>query len=277
MDLKILQDIPPWEWPENTAEMLLGILDDDHAEVSDRVLAADLAGDYTVLSDRIAEALLAIVRRGDQTDELRSMAAISLGPALEDGDTFGFDDPDEVAISERVFHAIRQSLRKLFADADVPEGVRRSVLEASVRAPLDWHQHAVRSAYADDDEVWRLTAVFCMRFIGGFDDEIVEALESNHPDIHYQAIRAAGNWGVDAAWPHIAALATAARTDKPLLLAAIDAVAGIRPQEASAVLADLVDSDDEDIVEAAFEALAMAEGLPDDDYVDEEDDDRLLH
>ncbi len=46
MDLKILQAIPPWDWPENTAEILLGILDDDHAEVSDRVLAAELAGDY---------------------------------------------------------------------------------------------------------------------------------------------------------------------------------------------------------------------------------------
>jgi hypothetical protein len=192
-------------------------------------------------------------------------------------DTYGFDDADDVVISERVFHAIQQSLGELFADADVPEGVRRSVLEASVRAPLDWHRHAVRNACADDDNVWRLTAVFCMRFVRGFDDQIVEALESNNPDIHYQAICAAGNWAVDAAWPHIAALATSARTDKPLLLAAIDAVAGIRPQEAAAVLADLVDSDDEDIVEATFEALAVADGLPDDDTLDEEYDDERLH
>ena len=276
MDLKILQAIPPWEWPKNTAEMLLGILDDDHAEVSDRVLAAGLAGDFTVLSDRIAEALLAIVRRGDQTGELRSMAAISLGPALEHVYTYEIDD-DDIGLSEQVFHAIQQTLREVFADADVPEGVRRSTLEASVRAPLDWHQHAVRSAYADDDEAWQLTAVFCMRFVRGFDDQIVEALDSNNPDIHYEAVCAAGNWAVDAAWPHIESLATAGRTDKPLLLAAIDAIAGIRPQEASAVLADLVDYDDEDIVEATFEALAMAKGLTDDDFLDEENDDELLH
>ncbi len=72
MDLNILRDIPPWEWPENTAEMLLGILDDDHAEVSDRVLAAELAGHYTVVSNPIAEALLAIACRGDQADEVRA-------------------------------------------------------------------------------------------------------------------------------------------------------------------------------------------------------------
>ena len=57
---------------ENTADMLLGILHDDHAEVSERILAASLACDYTVLSDRIAEALLAIVSGGDQTHAVRS-------------------------------------------------------------------------------------------------------------------------------------------------------------------------------------------------------------
>jgi hypothetical protein len=37
---------------------------------------------------------------------------------------------------------------------------------------------------------------------------------------------------VAAAWPHIAALITAKDTEKNLLIAAIEAVAGIRPQEA---------------------------------------------
>ena len=39
----------------------------------------------------------------------------------------------------------------------------------------------------------------------------------------------------------------------------------VRPQEAPAVLADLMESDDEDVVEAAFEALAMSEGPSGDD------------
>jgi len=277
VDLKILRAIPPWEWPENTAETLLGILDDDHAEVSDRILAARLACDYTVLSDRIAEALLEIVSRGDQTDALRGTAALSLGPALEDADTSGFDDADDTLLSERVFHKIQQSLRELFVDAAVPQAVRRRFLEASVRAPLDWHRQAVHRAYANDDEAWRLTGVFCMRFVGGFEDEILEALESNNPDIHYQAVCAAGEWAVDAAWQHVAALVATAKTDRPLLLAAIDAVASIRPQEAPAILADLIDADDEDIADAAYEALTMTEALSDDDYPGEEDGDELLH
>jgi hypothetical protein len=47
-----------------------------------------------------------------------------------------------------------------------------------------------------------------------------------------------------------------------LLLAAISAIAGIRPHEAGQILIDLAASDDEEIAEAADEAIAMAEGSP---------------
>jgi hypothetical protein len=155
-------------------------------------------------------------------------------------------------------------------DAGVPKEVRRRILEASVRAPQNWHPDAVRAAYGSDDEAWRLTGVFCMRFVRGFDEQILEALDSKNPDIHYEAVCAAGTWEVDAAWPHITALVTSGKTDKPLLLAAIEAVARIRPQEAAEILNDLTDSDDADVVEAVFEA--MAEGLSDEDDEDDEDD-----
>ena len=141
-----------------------------------------------------------------------------------------------------------------------------------MRASQDWHPHAIRAAYASDDEVWRLTAVFCMQFVRGFDEQILEALDSRNPDIQYEAIVAAGNWEVAAAWPHVAALVTARETEKPLLLAAIDAAASIRPQEAFVLLDDLADSDDEDIADAVHEALAMAEGHSVDDELDDDDD-----
>jgi hypothetical protein len=157
-------------------------------------------------------------------------------------------------------------------DANVPRDVRRRILEASVRAPQDWHSDAVRAAYASADEVWRLTAVFCMRFVRGFDAQILEALNSTNPDIHYEAVLAAGNWEVDAAWPHVAALVTSRETEKPVLLAAIEAAASIRPQEAFEILNDLADSDDEDIADAVHEAMAMAEGHSvDDDELGDDD------
>jgi hypothetical protein len=280
MDLKTLKDTPPWEWPEGAGKMFLSILRNDKAKESDRLVAAELAGDYTVINDELAHALLSILGNSEEPEELRGQAAISLGPAVEQADTYGFEDADDILISEDTFRSVHEKLRKLYMDLDVPKEVRRRILEASVRAPQSWHENAVRAAYSSRDKDWKLTAVFCMRFIRGFDDQILESLDSKNPDIHYQAVCAAGNWEVDAAWPHITALVTSEKTDKDLLLAAIDAVAMIRPQEASEILLDLTASDDEEIVEAAYEAMAMAEPWEDEDDEDEDDedeDDKLLH
>lgn len=276
MDLKILNETPPWEWPEDAGKLLLEILTDDRTDDSDRLLATELAGNLTVINDELVDALLSILQSRGETEELRGKAAISLGPVLEYADTDGFEDPDEVTISAGTFRRIQESLRRLYIDAEVPKEIRRRILEASVRAPQDWHQDAIRAAHSSRDEDWRLTAVFSMRWVGGFDDQILEALESDNQEIRFEAVCAAGNWEVDAAWSHVARLVGSKETEKPLLLAAIDAVASIRPQEAGGVLVDLTLSDDEDIVEAAYEAMAVAED-PFGDEFDDEEDDEFVH
>jgi hypothetical protein len=269
MNIKTLKDIPPWQWPKNAREMCLDVLRDDQADVSDRLLAAELAGDSTVINDELAEALLSILTNPGEPNGLRGQAAISLGPALEYADMDGFEDPDDVPITEPMFRKIQGTLHKLYMDTQTPKEVRRLVLEASVRAPESWHKKAVAAAYGSDDGDWKLTAVFCMQFIRGFDKQILESLKSQNPDIHYHAVCAAGNWGIDAAWPHIAALVTSEETEKELLLAAIEAAVFILPDKASEILSPLLESDDEDIVDAAYEALAMAGEI----HEDEEDDD----
>jgi hypothetical protein len=145
--------------------------------------------------------------------------------------------------------------------------VRRRILEASVRAPQTWHPEAIRHAYSSGNKEWVLTAVFSMRWVRGFDDQILEALNSKDPEINYQAVIAAGNWELDRAWPHLVELVNDADSSKPLLLAAIGALSSIRPAEAPDILEDLAESDDEDIVAAVSEAMAAAE-----DPIGEEDD-----
>ena len=277
MDLKILKDTPPWEWPEEAGKTFLRILRDDRADKSERLLAAELAGDFTVINDELAEALLSIVDSSEETEALRGTAAVSLGPAMEHAYLMGFEDADDIVISEETFLGIQDLLRKLYMNADVPEDARRMILEASVRSPREWHEDAVRAAYSSGQEIWKLTAVFCMRFIRGFEEQIIEALGSKDEDILYQAICAAGNWEVDAAWSHIASLATTELTDKSLRLAAIEAVASIRPQEAAEVLIELTQSDDEDIVDAAYEGMAMSGWFPDEDFDDDDEDEKVLH
>jgi HEAT repeat protein len=261
MDLITLLNTPPWEWPKDAGKLFLKTLVDKQAKESDRLIAAELAGDLTVMNDALADALLAIVSSGDEPEELRAKAAISLGPVLEQTDLDGFEDPDDVPIAERTFHYIQELLRKLYLDESNPKEVRRRILEAAVRAPQDWHTSAISAAYSSGGKDWMLTAVFAMRWVRGFDDQIIEALESTDPEIHFEALNAAGAGELDAAWPYVVALVKDRSTPKLLLLAAIEAVGNIRPQEAGEILIDLAASRDEEIAEAAEETIAMAQAM----------------
>jgi uncharacterized protein (UPF0147 family) len=259
-DLNHLQNTPPWEWPEDTDDRLLAILNNGETPEADRLIAADLAGNFVVINDALAQKLLSILSDEGESDAMRAMSAISLGPVLEHSDIEGFEDSDEMPILEKTFGAIQTTLRTLYNDTRIPKRVRRPILEAAVRAPEEWHVEAVREAAASNDPEWRLTAVFCMGHIVGFEREIVEALSSTDPAIKLEAVRAAANWEIAEAEPHVVKLVNAEGTEKPLLLAAIEAVGYICGERAEDILSELVDSEDEEIAEAVEEALETAQG-----------------
>src|SRR5947209_14731981 len=186
MNVKTLSEIPPWEWPKNARRILRDALTSPHTEEDDRVTAAELAGDLVVMNDDLASILLGIVEDSSQPEQLRARGAISFGPILEQADIEGFDgDPEDMPISEKVFDRIQAALQKLAQDERVSKEVRRRVLEASVRAPQDWHSAAVRTAFDTGDPEWMLTAVFAMRWIRGFDQEILQSLKNPDPEIHF--------------------------------------------------------------------------------------------
>jgi len=114
MDLKTLLDTPPWDWPTDAGRMFQKILIDQRADESDRLVAAELAGDFTVINDDLADTLLTVVRSADEPEQLRAKAAISLGPVLEQAETYGFEDPDDVPITERTCRNIQDSLEKIY-------------------------------------------------------------------------------------------------------------------------------------------------------------------
>ena len=258
MDLRSLKETPSWDWPEDAGEELVRILRNPKATPGDRLLAAEFAGDCAVVDETLVDALVTILGDRNEPEQLRARAAISLGPVLEEADEEGFDEPDQLPINEQTIRHVQDTLRRLVGDRETPHLVRRRALEASVRAPQDWHEEAIRTASASRESDWRLTGVFCMRFVPGFEDDIVAALANSDPDIHCEAVYAAGAWAVQEAWDHVVALLDTG-TERSLLLAAIDAVANIRPDEAEMVLGALLDVDDEEIVEATKEAIAMAE------------------
>ena len=82
MDLKSLKDTPPWDWPQDAGKKFLDTLRDDRAGETDRLLAAELAGDFTVIDEELVEALLSILQNRNAPAKLRGQAVISLGPVL---------------------------------------------------------------------------------------------------------------------------------------------------------------------------------------------------
>ncbi len=283
MTLQDLFDNPPWDWPENAAEILIAALADGSGDPKDRLGAVELAGELSVINDDLARALLTILRSAAETEELRASAAISLGPALEYmddevisglGELNQLGELDDLPISEQSAHKIQEVLHTCYLDTDLPTLVRRRCLEASVRAPQKWHPEALRAALAHDDQLWRLTAVFAMSWIKGFEAQILESLQSENKEFQAQALYAASRWEIDGAWPTVAALVSSDDTPKDLLLAAIDAAATIRPSEARDLLNTLTSSEDEDIVDAAEEAISMAEDLQ--QFIDEEEDESVI-
>lgn len=277
IDLRVLEDTPPWDWPKDVGKRLHAVMTNSNAPLADRVLAAELAGDYVAINDELAEALMGLLGNSNEPEELRARAAISFGPALDAGDTNDFDDPyTTVPISQSTFEKIKRLLHLLFHEESVPKLVRRRILEASVRAQEAWHADAMKRAYYSQDPDWVLTAVFCMRYVQGFETEIVEAL--HHKDLHVRvaAVHAAGNQEVDAAWDQVyALLENETRTPKPLLLAAIGCIGCLRQDTPSLeILNHLVDSNDLQVSEAADEALLEAGAYTpfDEDDFDGEDD-----
>jgi hypothetical protein len=146
MTISDIQQTAPWEWGDTEREELIAVLRDPGASVAERALAAELAGETVIVDDEIAGLLLAIARNAEEPEEVRSSAAIGLGPALEEADTaeitngiVGEVDVDS-PISAEVFASIKAGLREVVEDESAPALVRRRALEAAVRAPAPWQR-----------------------------------------------------------------------------------------------------------------------------------------
>lgn len=267
MDMESLAETPSREWPDSAGDVLRRTLGDADGDPAERALAAEMAGSLTVLDDDLAQELLTVLRNADEPELLRGSAAIALGPILEDLDMGFYEDGLEGApVTADTAREIRTTLRQVHQDPEAPTEVRRRALEGSIRAPADWHAEAVRAAWESEDPDWRLTAVFCMAYLPGFEDEILASLESEDPRLRFEAVQAAGERELAEAWPHLRAILNDPDPDLDLLFAAIEAVPGVRPDEAEDALGHLLESPDEEVVEATHAAIEFAEVLREDPW-----------
>ncbi len=231
------------------------------------------------MDDEIAQALLDIAG-SDAAHEVRTDAIVALGPVIEECGT-DYDDEIELdfgaelgpPVSREMFTSIVRQIRGLYDDEAQPTLIRRRAFEVLVRDPKPWQSGEIRKHFASADSDWRLTAVFAMGYVKGFEREIAETVHAADGALLLEAVIAAGNMSVSRAASHIRTLATSREEDLDLRLAAIEALPHVDP-DCFEMLDDLTRSQNPEIVEAAEYALEEFGIFADsgDDELDEEDD-----
>ena len=253
MDLKTLAQTEPYDWPSDSDETILRALRNDQAQDLDRLFAVEVAGYSFGVNDELADALLSILGDPSEPEPLRDQAIASLGPTLEYAEEQGFSKFSDATISESTFEKIQRSLQSCFGDTGNPKAVRRRALEASVRSPQKWHREAVRSLYASGDEDWKLTAVFCMRWLGGFEEEILEALGSESQSIQREALAAFGELDLGGAGLDLSAAMEAEDVQTGLVQAIISYINRLPAEQAEMLLTSIAMAGDDENAEPVGE------------------------
>lgn len=210
-----------------------------------------------MMDDDVARAMLDFAV-GDADADARADALVAFGPVLEEcGDDYSFEmdlgPGTEPALSRDVYELAVRRIREIHDDEAQAKIVRRRALEVLVRDPRPDLERLIRKAYESGDSEWKRTAVFSMGYISGFDREIIESLSSSDRELVYEAVRAAGEMEIEAAARRVRELAQDG-TDRDVQIEAIYALPNV-DLDAADLLDDLAESDDEEIAEAAEEAL----------------------
>lgn len=257
MTFEQLKNTQPWEWPQGADKTILNILNNPSSSPKDRELAAEMAGDSAVINAPLIEALQEIINSPTETEDLRSASTMALGPVLELLDMGDLtDQPDLHACALN----IPETLRRLHLNPNEPTFLRRRALETSVRLEQDWHRDAIITALSSTQAAWHRTAVFAMRFVSGFEQQIIEALKNDDADTEFQAVCAADVWQIESAWDHVLKLAQNSETEKVLRMASLEALASIRPEAAAEVIENLDIENDDELKDRVQEILRMIDG-----------------
>jgi HEAT repeat protein len=193
----------------------------------------------------------------DPAADVRAAAALSLGRFL----LLGEYDQIDTSAARRVEEALLEAYRT--PDQDV--SVRRRVLEALANSSLDELPDMILEAYEDDDDIMRVGAVFAMGRSSDprWNRTVLDELGSSDSGMLFEATRASGELEIEEALPDL--LRLLGDEDIEIRDAAVWALGRIGGREARRALKACCASDDEDLVEAAEEALAELDFMAGDD------------
>ncbi len=201
----------------------------------------------------VIERLMQIAEEDPYTD-VRAAAVESLGQFVLQGELGKLPEPLNTRLQELVL--------ALYRDPQEDLDVRRRALEAIGNCSRDGVLALIRQAYNADELMMRVSAVFAMGRTCDdvWQPQIMEELSSDHPEMRYEAARAAGELELRPALPRLAELAY--DDDRQIQEMSIWSLGEIGGKVATKVLNDLAkvaeNSNDEALAEAVAEAQANA-------------------
>jgi HEAT repeat protein len=235
--------------------LLRSLMDDADAEVRAEAI--------TCLWDDPDPRWIDVLMRKVEQDahaEVRAHAISALGRYVYEGQVAELDDwaTPIFEVTQKDYKRVIEFLFRVARDPDETLSARRYAIEAlafceedsAVFELIDW-------AYHQRDRRFRISALFAMARHGDprWTEYILAELRSHDSQIQYEAVRAAGELGLQEATPVLIEFARGKTLRKPLRLLAIYALGETGDDRAMPVLEQLARSRDRDIRDVAREAI----------------------
>jgi len=223
-------------------------LDDEDERVREAAIEGLWEDDDTALINPLMTLL-----RDDPSISVRAVAAISLSRYVLLGEL----DKIKARLFALVREALLETIRSPFEDLEV----RRKAIESIAYSSEEGVRNIIETAYYDEDERMRISAVFAMGRSADpyWADLVMSELESSSPEMRYEAAMACGELELSAATPLLANLVN--DPDREVQEAAICALGQIGGNEARRTLYTCYEEGDQFLQEAVEEALEQLEFL----------------
>lgn len=235
------------------SKLVLRLLDDPDAQVRAEAVSCL----WHTADPMWIEELLTKSQRDPDLD-VRTRAISTLGHYIVDAEIELFNDLDneERALSEADVQRVVDFLFDTAQNPQLSVDERRYSIEAlaflddpEVDELIDW-------AYSQNDPQYRASAIFAMGRSGNlrWSDEVLMEMHSANRAVQYEAVRAAGELGLQEATEDLIRLVRGRGVEKALRLRAIYSLGEAGDDRAYPVLEELCHARDREVREAAREA-----------------------
>lgn len=235
------------------SKLVLRLLDDPDAQVRAEAVSCL----WHTADPMWIEELLTKSQRDPDLD-VRTRAISTLGHYIVDAEIELFNDLDseERALGEGDVQRVVDFLFDTAQNSQLSVDERRYSIEALAFLEDPEVDELIEWAYSQNDPRYRASAIFGMGRSGNlrWSDEVMMEMHSANREVQYEAVRAAGELGLQEATDDLIRLVRGRGVDKQLRLRAIYSLGEAGDDRAYPVLEELCHARDREVREAAREA-----------------------